>query len=137
MTTAIEPDELLVEIEIPPEPERSASAFCQFARRHGDFALAGAAVRLTVDSRRHCSQASIVLLGGSPTPLRATEAEALLLGHALDEAVATAAGQLAGEASRPRDHVDGSSGYRRELLSRLVARAILEATAHIEAQTAA
>src|SRR5690606_25882818 len=62
LTTSIEPAELLVEIEVPPVPERTGQAFLEFARRHGDFALAGAAALITLDGQGRCERAALGLL---------------------------------------------------------------------------
>src|SRR5688500_16728494 len=60
LTTVLDPDELLVEIEVPPVPEGARSAFVEHARTHGDWAIAGAAVLV---APRH---AAIALLGAGP-----------------------------------------------------------------------
>src|SRR6185436_3587790 len=70
LMTALEPDELLVEIEVPPSPAGAGSAFVEHARTHGDFAVAGAAVVRA--GREH---AAVALLGAGPTPVRAPDAE--------------------------------------------------------------
>ena len=80
LTTTLEPDELLVGIEVDPVPANSGHAFVEFARRHGDFALGGAAVLLTLGSSGKCERAAVALLGAAPVPLRATEAEQVLVG---------------------------------------------------------
>jgi len=61
--TSLEPDELLVEIEVPASPANARSAFVEFARTHGDFALAGVALLESAEETR------IGLLGIAPTPL--------------------------------------------------------------------
>ncbi len=112
LTTALEPDELLVEIEVPAPPPGAGSGFAEHARTHGDFAVAGAAA--VVAPGEH---AAIGLLGAGPVPVRAPEAErALLDGAEPREAAALAAG-LAGE------------GQRRALCADLVRRAVEEALA--------
>lgn len=86
LTTVLRPDELLVEIEVPPMPEGARTAFVEHARTHGDWAIAGAAV---VVAPRH---AAIALLGAGPTPVRARRAEAALVeGVPASEAAALAA----------------------------------------------
>jgi CO/xanthine dehydrogenase FAD-binding subunit len=65
LTTALEPDELLVEIEVPPLPAGARTAFVEHSRTHGDFAIAGAAVVLAP------GRESVALLGAGPTPVRA------------------------------------------------------------------
>ena len=52
LTTALEDDELLIEIEVPPLPAGARTAFVEHARTHGDFAIAGAAVVVAPGSRR-------------------------------------------------------------------------------------
>jgi len=56
LTTSLEPDELLVEVIVPPLPPGTTTAFVEYARRHGDFALGGAAVTLTVDDSGVCGR---------------------------------------------------------------------------------
>jgi CO/xanthine dehydrogenase FAD-binding subunit len=109
LTTALEPDELLIEIEVPAPPEGAGSAFVEHARTHGDFAIAGAAVVVGLE------HAAVALLGAGPAPVRSADAErALLDGAAPDEAAALAASSL-------------EDGARRALIAELVWRAIEEA----------
>jgi CO/xanthine dehydrogenase FAD-binding subunit len=109
--TAREPDELLVEIEVPEQPDGGGSGFVEHARTHGDFATAGAAA---VVAREH---AGIALLGAGPVPAPAEAAErALAAGAEPREAAALAAQDVEGE-------------HRRALCAELAGRAIEEATA--------
>jgi len=110
LTTALEPDELLIEITVPPLPPRTGTAIVEHARVHGDFALGGTAV--VVEAGR----ASIVLLAAGPTPLRAVAAEeALVGGAAVDEVAELAAGVM-----------DATRGdYRRALARELTRRALV------------
>src|SRR3989442_2841154 len=70
--TALAPGELLVDVAVPRAAPRSGSAFAEVARRHGDYALAGVAVRVTVDDAGRCREARIALLslGRRPGPAR-------------------------------------------------------------------
>ena len=72
LTTALEPDEILVEIEVPLPPASSRSAFVEHARTHGDFALGGAAAVVGAEEVR------LALLAAGDAPVRAREAEALV-----------------------------------------------------------
>jgi CO/xanthine dehydrogenase FAD-binding subunit len=118
LTTALEPDELLVEIVVSPVAPRTGAAIVEHARVHGDFALGGAAVVITL-AQHHCLPA-VVLLAAGPTPLRAFAAEEALVGASLDEADLTEAAHLAAEA------VDASRGaYRRALVRELTRRALV------------
>jgi CO/xanthine dehydrogenase FAD-binding subunit len=63
LMTALAPDELLVEIEVPPLPAGARTAFAEHARTHGDFAIAGVAAVVTGD------RVTLGLLGAAYTPV--------------------------------------------------------------------
>jgi CO/xanthine dehydrogenase FAD-binding subunit len=112
LLTAREPDELLVEIEVPAQPDGAGAGFAEHARTHGDFATAGAAAIVAPDGR-----AGIALLGAGPSPVRAEAAErALADGAAPHEAAELATREVEGE-------------HRRALCADLARRAIEEALA--------
>ncbi len=123
-STALEDDDLLTGVRFIPWEGRCGFAIEEFARRHGDFAIAGAAVavELTADDRVH--RCHIGLLGLGMTPERATAAEAALEGRSAEEVDAEEIGQLAmtGLESIPSD-VHGSDAYRRQVGAVVVARA--------------
>jgi carbon-monoxide dehydrogenase medium subunit/6-hydroxypseudooxynicotine dehydrogenase subunit alpha len=127
LTTALEYDELLVEIELDALPERTSHAFVEYSRRHGDFALGGAAVLCTTDETGKCTRARIALLGASDVPLRADEAEAALVGHAIDESSAAEAAAVAVRDIDPTGDIHGSSSYRKRLIEAMVRRALVAA----------
>jgi CO/xanthine dehydrogenase FAD-binding subunit len=112
LMTALEPDELLVEIEVPALPEGARTAFVEYAETHGDFAIAGAAVVLAPGEH-----AAIALMGADSTPVRAREAERALVGGAEVTRVAELAAELAPE------------GHRRALVAVLVREALERAGA--------
>jgi CO/xanthine dehydrogenase FAD-binding subunit len=127
LTTSLAPEELLVEIEVPVPPPRTGAAVVEFSRRHGDFALGGAAVLLTVDGRGACEQARIALLAAAPTPVRASDAESWLRGIVVDESSAAEAAERAVAEISPTGDIHGSTEYRRGLVETMVRRALLEA----------
>lgn len=127
LTTTLEADELLTGIEVDPLPEGTGHAFVEFARRHGDFALGGAAALITLDQAGTCTEARIALLAAAPTPLRATEAESALVGVPIDESAAEAASAKAIAEISPTGDIHGSAAYRRDLCGVMVRRAILAA----------
>jgi carbon-monoxide dehydrogenase medium subunit/6-hydroxypseudooxynicotine dehydrogenase subunit alpha len=129
LTTALEPDELLVEVEVPPLPAGTGHAFEEYSRRHGDFALGGAAVLYTKNGGGTCSEARIALLGAADTPVRAREAERMLAGQALDEELAREAAQVATRDIDPTGDIHGSGAYRKRLIEAMVRRALLKAAA--------
>lgn len=126
--TTLEPDEMLVEIDVPALPDRSGASFVEFARRHGDFALGGAAVVLTTDAAGGCSRARVALLAAAPVPVRATSAESLLVGSALDADVLSAAAEAAVEGLSPSGDIHGGTAYRLKLLRTMTHRALTMAT---------
>jgi carbon-monoxide dehydrogenase medium subunit/6-hydroxypseudooxynicotine dehydrogenase subunit alpha len=127
LTTALEAEELLTEIEVPVPPPRTGAAFVEFARRHGDFALGGAAVLLTLDAGGACTRARIALLAAAPTPIRARAAEEWLLGATVDTATAGEASARAVADVQPTGDIHGGTEYRRALVETLVQRALLRA----------
>ena len=80
-TTAVQPDELLVEIAVPPLPPQSGWSFMEFARRHGDYALIGVAAWLALDDRGVCREARLVYLNAGNGPIDARSAARLLQGR--------------------------------------------------------
>jgi CO/xanthine dehydrogenase FAD-binding subunit len=127
LTTALDPDELLVEIELPPMPDSAGFAFEEYSRRHGDFALGGAAVLIATNGDGSCTEARISLLGAADTPLRAREAEGALRGQNVDEGVAAEAAKLAVRDIEPTGDIHGSSSYRKRLIEAMVRRALVRA----------
>ncbi len=127
LTTALEPDELLTEIEVPVPAVGTGYAFVEFARRLGDFALGGAAVLIRVAGDGSCENASVALLAAGPTPVRASRAEELLLGRAFGDASARDAAQAAVADLQPTTDIHGSSEYRRDLIEALLRRALAKA----------
>jgi CO/xanthine dehydrogenase FAD-binding subunit len=127
LTTVLEPDELLAEIEVPAVRERTGHAFTEFARRHGDFALGGAAALITLGDDGVCTDAAIALLAAAPIPLRARGAEQALVGSRIDDEASASIARLAVEDIEPTGDIHGSSTYRKRLLEVLVRRAVLTA----------
>lgn len=112
-STALAPDELLVEIEVPARPEDERSAFLEHARVHGDFAIAGAAI-LRVPGERLV----VSILGGADRPVRVE------LPDAGEEAAADAVRDV-----EPPSDLRASGAYRKALLEELVRRGIREVSA--------
>ena len=124
LTTALNEDELLCAIEVPALPLGSGSAFCEYARTHGDFALAGAAVVITPDGDDACA---ITLLGAGGAPVRATDAEVALRAGASDARVAELSQKaVTGHA--------GDGGHQRALITAMTGRALARARTRMEAR---
>ena len=132
-TTALADDELLTSVEFPVWTGHCGFAIEEFARRHGDFAIAGAAVAVEVEDpsggKLQVRRCRIGLIGLGSTPLRASDAEASVIGATLDDVdvVALANSALANLDSVPSD-LHGSSAYRVRVGAEMVARAWRSAT---------
>jgi len=126
----LEPEEILVEVEFPPWPERTGWAFLEVARRQGDFALAGVAAVVTLDEAGVCRQARLVYLNVGEKPVVARQAAALLEGETITEQVIEAAADTAArEEIEPFDNVHASAAYQRHLARVLTRRALTTAVA--------
>ncbi len=116
--------EILTEITVPSPPPHTGKVYLKLGRRAAmELATVGVAVNLTVKGKL-CRQVCIVLGAVAPTPLRATEAENVLLGKELTDEALEKAAQCARHQSRPISDVRGSADYRREMVGVLTRRAL-------------
>jgi aerobic carbon-monoxide dehydrogenase medium subunit len=129
-TTALEPSELLTEIVVPPLAPRSGWAIDEVARRHGDYALAGATAVVTLDDGGQCAAARVALLSVHNRPILAGRAMAILSGEAPSpELIRAAADAAASEDADPSTDIHASAAYRRHLVGVLVTRVLRQAFA--------
>ena len=133
LTTALEPDELLLRVRINLPGPGTYSAFQEFAVRRGDFALAATAVVCRLDDTGVVTGCRIVAAGVAPTPHRLTTVADALLGHRLDDDVLRAAQEDTRAAVDPTGDIHGSAAYRRRLAGALVRRALAQVRARWEA----
>ena len=123
LTTALEPDEMLLEAAFPAALPGTGTSFMEAARRHGDFAVVGAGASVTLDAGV-VADSRIVLIGVAGTAVRPQPAEAALLG------TTGAAGDLAAAADAaivgldPPADLHGTSAYRRHVAGVMVTRAL-------------
>jgi len=127
LETELRPDEMIVEVRLP--GPRPGTAICEFAQRHGDFAIVAVAAAVEREGGA-CRDARIVLGGVGGTVQRATGAEAALIGSSLDDDEIEAAAREAAAGTDPPGDIHGSAEYRRHLVRVLTARALGEAAAH-------
>jgi aerobic carbon-monoxide dehydrogenase medium subunit len=123
-------DEILTTVRFPVWGARSGFAVEEFARRHGDFAIAGAAVAVELDDDARVSRCGIGLLGLGSTPLRGSPAEQAVVGQPVADISAEEVARLAISAldDIPAD-LQGSAAYRAKVGATMVARAWASATA--------
>jgi carbon-monoxide dehydrogenase medium subunit len=124
METAIQADELLVAVHLPGQAPRSGSAYLKLRQRGVDTALVGAGVAMSLaEDGRTCAAARIGLAAAGTTPLRALEAERVLIGRPVSEELLEEAGGAAAEESAPLSDTEASEWYRREMIQVYVRRA--------------
>jgi carbon-monoxide dehydrogenase medium subunit len=126
LTTAMEPDELLVEILVPKAPPRSGSVFVEIARRHGDFALAGIAAQITY-SGDDVVAVHMAACGVGPGPVKLSAAEDIIMRDGLNEVTAKRAAKAAADEVDPSSDLHATAGYRRHLTGIMASRALLRA----------
>lgn len=126
-TTCLEPTEIIVEISIPVPRDTDRSAYLKLSRRGTDFAIVGVATALTEGEDGHCVDARVVLTGVGSTPIRATEAEAVLKAGHLDSDRIYDAGEAAKRNLDPPSDVQADASYRVDVSGVYVRRVVATA----------
>ena len=125
LQTSLKPGELLTELRIPGLPALAGSAFVEFARREGDYALAGVAAVVALDEDGTIADARLGLCSVGPAPVRPSAAEALLRGQRPGaEAWSAAASAVIAALDTPPSDIHGSADYRRHLAGVLTEQAL-------------
>ena len=127
--TSLQSDEILTAVGFPVWSGRCGFSVQEFARRHGDFAIAGATVAVELDDQDIVTRCGIGLLGLGSTPERGTPAEEAIVGRPVTDITADDLGRLA--VSRLNDvpaDLQGTASYRTRVGATMVARAWTEAT---------
>ncbi len=127
LTNALVPEEVLVEIRLPKWPNGAGWSFVEFSRRHGDFAVLGVAIRLSLDNAGRCTDARMVLIGGGPTPIRTRHAETMLDGETISQDLISEVSHQASQEIKPDGDIHASADFRRHLASVLVSSALQQA----------
>ncbi len=125
-TTALAENEILTSIRFPIWGPQSGFAVEEISRRHGDFAIVGTACGVRIDNGA-IAAASIGLFGMGSTPLRAPDAEALLIGTNPGDVDLGAIGTTAVGDLEPTSDVHASSEYRKAVGANVVAQAVTRA----------
>ncbi len=128
-TTALAPDEMLVEIELPCMPAHTGWSFIEVSPRAGDYALMGVAALVTLDDNGNCKQAKLVYLNAGDGPVDAKQAAELLKGETLSDPLIESAAALASEKEiNPFGNIHTSDDFQRHLAKVLTKRALLQAS---------
>jgi carbon-monoxide dehydrogenase medium subunit len=125
--TALQEDELLLEVRVPVQQPRSGAAYEKFTIIKNDLSIASVAASITVDGIGRCTKAGIALGAVAPTPRRAIQAEKDLLGHTLSAELLNHVGERASEEAKPIGDIHASEDFRRHLVKVLTARMVAKA----------
>jgi len=128
LEVALEPDEMLIEIQVPTPPSHTGTACDKLMVMKGDMGVVGAAVSITLSPGDGiCKDARIALSNCASTPLRAREAEKKLIGKVVNDSLLVEVGEVASTEATPPVDVHGSAEYRQEMVKVLVRRAATKA----------
>jgi carbon-monoxide dehydrogenase medium subunit len=128
LTTDLQPDEMLTEIELPLAKPRTGSCFMEIARRRGDFAIVGVAAMVTLGDENKCTAVRLAFCGVGQTPVDASPAADGLIGHPLTEAAVRDVAASVQTMIDPGGSVHATADYQRHIAGVLTERALQ--TAH-------
>ena len=132
-TTALAPDEILVEIELPFMPARTGWSFMEVAPRAGDYALMGVAALVTLEKNGKCKKAKLVYLNAGDGPVDAKEAAKILEGEKInDKLIESASAMASGKEINPFGNVHTSPDFQRHLANVLTKKALKQAMQRAE-----
>ena len=125
--TALNKDELVVEVQVPPARLLTATAYKKFNLIESDQAVIGVAATVAADRNSTCRDARIVLSNAGVTPIRAKSGEKVLIGKKLSDALLTEAAEAAANEADPVSDIHASEEYRRHLIRVLTKRMVRQA----------
>jgi carbon-monoxide dehydrogenase medium subunit len=127
LTTALAEDEIILEVRLPAWPSGRRWAFKEFARRTGDFALAGIALFYDLDDQQRACNVHIGVVGACHRPQRLSDAEHALNGKPVGRETLLAAAKAASQEVDPPNDIHAGAAYRKALVGTLLQRALEEA----------
>jgi aerobic carbon-monoxide dehydrogenase medium subunit len=133
LSTVLGDDEMILELRLPPWAPGRRWAFLEFARRAGDFAMAGVALFYDLDAQQRACNVHVGVVGACSRPHRLAAAEAALTGKVVDAQAITAAARAASAEVEPSTDIHASAAYRRALVGTLLERALQQAASRAAA----
>ena len=124
LSTLRQPDEIITELHLPKWPNGRRWAFRKYARREGDFALAGILLFYDEDRQGAASNAHVGVIGACSRPHRLTRVETVLNRRTIDEGLIQQAAATAAEEVDPPDDLHADAAYRRGLMATLIERGL-------------
>lgn len=125
--TALEPGDILTEIQIPKTKKNSGGAYHKVERKVGDYATAGVAVHLELDDDGVCQEIGIGLTNVSAVPMRLERGEEILRGKKITDELIEQVGVIAGEDAEPESDLRGSEAYKRSIVNTITKRMLNKA----------
>ena len=125
--TALEPGDILTEIQIPKSKKNSGGAYHKVERKVGDYATAGVAVHIELDDEGVCQEIGIGLTNVSAVPMRLERGEEVLRGKKVTDELIAQVGVIAGEDAEPESDLRGSEAYKRSILNTITKRMLNKA----------
>jgi carbon-monoxide dehydrogenase medium subunit len=125
--TALEPSDVLTEIQIPKAKKNSGGAYVKIERKVGDYATAGVAVHVELDDDGVCQQVGIGLTNVSAVPMRLERGEAILRGQKITDDLIKQVGKVASEDCEPESDLRGSEAYKRSIVDTITKRMLNKA----------
>ena len=125
--TAMEHDEIVLEVQIPPAAPKTASAYQKFNLLSSDQGIVAVAVTVTADKAGVCTDAKIVLGNAGVVPIRAKSAEKVLIGKKLTDKLFAEAGEAAAGDADPVSDIHSSAEFRKHLITVLTKRMVKQA----------
>jgi carbon-monoxide dehydrogenase medium subunit len=126
-TTALEEDEMLVEVELPALAPRTGTCFIELARRPGDYAMMGVAAVVTLGEDGTCADARLTYCNAGEVPVAADRAARSLVGERIGDEQLRVAGDMAREEIGPTGNAQASEAFQRHLAAVLTGRAVKRA----------
>jgi len=125
--TALDSDEILVEIALPEVPPSSGAAYYKEVVRFADPPIASVAAMVKLGEKEVVEEVRIVMQAVGVTPLRAREAEEAMMGENMTGVLLEAVAALAAREAQPVSDVYGSADYKREMVNVITKRVLREA----------
>ena len=125
--TALEPSDVLTEIQIPKAKKGSGGAYVKIERKVGDYATAGVAVHVELDDNGVCQQVGIGLTNVSAVPMRLERGEEVLRGQTITDELIEQVGKIASEDCEPESDLRGSEAYKRSIVDTITKRMLNKA----------
>jgi carbon-monoxide dehydrogenase medium subunit len=134
LDTALEADEILTGVTFPAWPANAAGSLTEVARRHGDYALVGLAIRIEVtnlEGRDVVTDAALAFFGAASTAIRVPVAEEMLVDSPLTSDTFDAVAQIVASELEPPKDIHGTTAYRKHLAGVITRRGLQSAAAKI------